>query len=38
MQDNKAKLIGLVVIALLAVAGTGAVVMLNNQESTAPTS
>lgn len=38
MQDNKAKLIGLVVIALLAVAGTGAVVMLNNRELTNQTS
>ena len=34
MQDNKAKLIGLVVIALLAVGGTGAVIVLNQQEQT----
>ena len=33
MQDNKAKLIGLVVIALLAIGGTGAVVVLNKQDS-----
>lgn len=32
MQDNKAKLIGLVVIALLAVGGTGGVILLNKQE------
>ena len=31
MQDNKTKLIGLIVIALLAVAGTSTVIMLNNQ-------
>lgn len=36
MPDNKAKLIGLVVIALLAVAGTGGVILLNKQEQTSP--
>lgn len=38
MQDNKAKLIGLIVIALLAVGGTAAVVTLNSQEENQSTS
>ena len=37
VQDNKTKLIGLIVIALLAVAGTGTVIMLNNQPNTTDT-
>jgi uncharacterized protein with FMN-binding domain len=37
MQENKAKLLGLVVIGLLALGGTGAVIVLNKQENTQPT-
>lgn len=38
MQDNKTKLIGLTVIGLLAVGGTGGVVLLNRQQSSSNTS
>jgi uncharacterized protein with FMN-binding domain len=36
MQDNKTKLIGLVVIVLLAAGGTAAVVFLNKPDDTSP--